>query len=1082
MRKQMLKISGHKTDKSFYDEFPDEASFMKKHGKEFQKAKQGARLQRITYGDKYDDIDMGITGSTAAQRNMANMPAPQQEGGGKKGSGIGEMMGAAKSAYSIYQGFSGGGASAAGSAAGSAGSTGSMMSGIMGMFKKNGGPIKKVSNKGKIKKAGDGTVMGPQNDPGAPDWYKQNNPYFALEPGPTNNPIASQAPAGVPQMPTGPQAVSSVDKKPTGANAANAPGNGYKDLDPVENKMKGWGKTMGKIDFLGISGKLISGIGALKAEKEMKKRAKQSRDLSALTLQAARSTDVDADRFETNQRTNQREMQMPVNTGEEFFPIYGTGKEPLARDGIHIKPENRGKFTAYKKRTGKTTEEALHSSSPHVRQMANFARNASKWDHTGNKKAFAGGSFSNYTSGMGGSAAGGAASGGGTPWGMIGEAGGGIASQATGNNAGGQLGGTVGEAIGTYWGPAGRAIGKIAGTAIGGLVDTNPKKTKKYTKQANKNMAQETAIGMGAGIQNQYGSVVRDGGKLQKLDDGGNIESGSLGGKIKTLWGGGVETISSNPYLPNSGETAMLRGASHEDGGIGVAYSDDSMPDKVSAEAEGGEPIYEVLNPEGEAEAVVAGNLKISKENAMLLGDKNAANKKFKNYVNDLSKKEDRSNKVIESAKKEYEDFTPITSFDKAKNNSLKLNMMGADMRLKAIAHKKEMAAGLQSAINDSAEEHGLSAEHLAIGKYKKASKDELARFGKKLSKLEDGGPIKSRYESEMEQYEDAPVYSKPVSAKKQASIDQTKSLLHAPDTSKDLPSNSFYNRELEYLEDSPVDNPTVTRYDASVPDANKKNNLFSKDNIDKAMTGFNQVLPYLRKSDKEDLDNNQLMGENFALGNNKVEPVYAKGYNPLLDIPYDITLQEMRNENRAATRAAERMAGYNPAAASMIASEAYAANQKIGAEEFRMNQGRRDQASVANRSAMNTAQLKNMEIYDQQYVRQSQAKSNTKAITQAALSSISEKFAKNKLENRKLQTYENLYNYRFDKDYKAVNQNGMQTFDTSVKNLGEDPDSEVENIAQMEDKLYDYKAKKRAERKARVSRDGSILQNLKRI
>jgi len=49
--------------------------------------------------------------------------------------------------------------------------------------------------------------------------------------------------------------------------------------------------------------------------------------------------------------------------------------------GIHIKPENRGKFTEYKKRTGKTTEEALHSKDPHVRQMANFARNAAKWHH-----------------------------------------------------------------------------------------------------------------------------------------------------------------------------------------------------------------------------------------------------------------------------------------------------------------------------------------------------------------------------------------------------------------------------------------------------------------------------------------------------------------------------------------------------------------------------------------------------------------------------------------------------------------------------------------------------------------------------
>jgi hypothetical protein len=48
---------------------------------------------------------------------------------------------------------------------------------------------------------------------------------------------------------------------------------------------------------------------------------------------------------------------------------------------IHIKKENVGKFTAYKKRTGKTTIEALHSKDSHVRQMANFARNVKKWNH-----------------------------------------------------------------------------------------------------------------------------------------------------------------------------------------------------------------------------------------------------------------------------------------------------------------------------------------------------------------------------------------------------------------------------------------------------------------------------------------------------------------------------------------------------------------------------------------------------------------------------------------------------------------------------------------------------------------------------
>jgi len=53
---------------------------------------------------------------------------------------------------------------------------------------------------------------------------------------------------------------------------------------------------------------------------------------------------------------------------------------PDAKSGIHIKPSHKGRFTAYKKRTGQTTAEALKSKNPHVRAMANFANNASHWN------------------------------------------------------------------------------------------------------------------------------------------------------------------------------------------------------------------------------------------------------------------------------------------------------------------------------------------------------------------------------------------------------------------------------------------------------------------------------------------------------------------------------------------------------------------------------------------------------------------------------------------------------------------------------------------------------------------------------
>jgi hypothetical protein len=51
--------------------------------------------------------------------------------------------------------------------------------------------------------------------------------------------------------------------------------------------------------------------------------------------------------------------------------------------GIHINPANKGKFTATKKKTGKSTEELLHSKNPLTRKRAQFAKNASKWKHKG---------------------------------------------------------------------------------------------------------------------------------------------------------------------------------------------------------------------------------------------------------------------------------------------------------------------------------------------------------------------------------------------------------------------------------------------------------------------------------------------------------------------------------------------------------------------------------------------------------------------------------------------------------------------------------------------------------------------------
>ena len=71
---------------------------------------------------------------------------------------------------------------------------------------------------------------------------------------------------------------------------------------------------------------------------------------------------------------------------------------------IHIKPENRGKFTALKKRTGKSASWFKAHGTPAQKKMATFALNAKKWKHGngGNLFNFGGGTLtgSNLDYGM----------------------------------------------------------------------------------------------------------------------------------------------------------------------------------------------------------------------------------------------------------------------------------------------------------------------------------------------------------------------------------------------------------------------------------------------------------------------------------------------------------------------------------------------------------------------------------------------------------------------------------------------------------------------------------------------------------
>jgi hypothetical protein len=72
-----------------------------------------------------------------------------------------------------------------------------------------------------------------------------------------------------------------------------------------------------------------------------------------------------------------------VNMGQ-FIDDFATPVDQFSEGGhkIHIKKENRGKFTALKKRTGHSASWFKAHGTPAQKKMATFALNARKWKHS----------------------------------------------------------------------------------------------------------------------------------------------------------------------------------------------------------------------------------------------------------------------------------------------------------------------------------------------------------------------------------------------------------------------------------------------------------------------------------------------------------------------------------------------------------------------------------------------------------------------------------------------------------------------------------------------------------------------------
>jgi hypothetical protein len=253
-----------------------------------------------------------------------------------------------------------------------------------------------------------------------------------------------------------------------------------------------------------------------------------------------------------------------------------------------------------------------------------------------------------------------------------------------------------------------------------------------------------------------------------------------MGGKIQSHWGGNVEDESYNPYMPGSGITSIINGASHQNGGVGISYGGESQNgyEQMAAnganmgaqiEAEDGESMIEMANGgeidpqtgEQETNAVVIGNipakydvLSLISDNQDLLGylkKKGNDGRTMKSLFAQLTKEEIAATKAKEKASK-IANNADNTTIGKLDLQTAKIIEDAGDANLQAIANTKigfaesqDVLHKIKSKISKSLG-YNISAEDLGRGKITKdrdpITKDapiENAKSGAYLRKAQTG-------------------------------------------------------------------------------------------------------------------------------------------------------------------------------------------------------------------------------------------------------------------------------------------------------------------------------------------------------
>jgi len=823
----------------------------------------------------------------------------------------------------------------------------------------------------------------------------------------------------------------------------------------------------------GASTQILGGVQQLLEERKQRQKTKQFAALSDVAVQAATSKPVGI------QRKYVRPEDMLVNPGEVSSP-YGTGYDFLqAESGALIGGNPTEIQNMYNPGT-------LYSDLGY--EPLEDSNQVKQFEHGGKAQ------FGTVQAGQLGSTFGSFLGGGGGQ-----QSGAGTIGSAVGGIAGNLLLPGIG-------GPIGSALGGLVGGAIGGQ---SQRKMEQMQMRAQGNLG---TAALQQSLQGQFSAYMEDGGELKYLSHdwqpqvitkfgeydvkdllkapkdadmlraGGHLKEYTppsesamsterpdfqMGGELQTHWGGYAETISENPYLPDGGETVMFRGQSHEESdgkgrtGIGITYGNNPV------EVERGEPAVKLKDGgTGQDSMVVFGNMKIPSYGASELNDPKAKGMKFKRYAEDLSKIENKANKVSDKALKLIDETDGDDQFGLLSLSTANIMMKGSDMKLKDAAMKKQLAAGIQSAILDTAEELGIENDALAKGKIKSA------KGGGKFTSAQVGInqpltpilPVNTYYKvpvRENEVMKTTPAVEELIKQQqaqvppvKKKSSKVAKAAATAAPIKRELAKLDFEPRELSDM--SPI--VEVDSLKTTTPGIEKLKAFEAvqptEDKFD-LLDFANMLSPYTRPLLRNPLDPGQLAPEMMALATNVVEPVQAQQFRPMLEQAPTVSFQDQLNEIQAEANAARRLVGNNPAGQAAIAAQAAAAKNKVLGEQLRTNQMIQLESRRRNLATLNDATLKNLGILDQQFMRQAQAKSATKAQAQVALSSIADKIARNKAETLQANVMSNMYpQYTFGPKGRVFN-TGLTKFN-------------IPTIAENVDK--------------KMSRNGSIVKAIKNL